>query len=49
MILLFKKKQTYEIILELKSKSAESAFFIKLMKLQYKNKLTAAYAVSFTN
>ena len=49
MILLFKKKQTYKIALELKSKSAESAFLMKLIKLQYKDKLTAAHAVSFTD
>ena len=48
MILLFKREQIYEIALELKSKSAESAFLMKLMKLQYKDRLTAAHAVSFT-
>ena len=49
MILLFKRKQAYEIALELKSKSAELAFLMKLTKLQYKDRLTAAHAVSFTN
>ena len=47
MILLFKRKQAYEIVLELKSKPAELAFLMKLMKLQYKDRLTAAHAVSF--
>ena len=47
MILLFKRKQTYKIALELKSKSAELTFLMKLMKLQYKDRLTAAHAVSF--
>ena len=49
MILLFKRKQTYEIVLELKSKPAELAFLMKLMKLQYKDRLTAAHAVSFAD
>ena len=30
-------------------KLAKSAFLIKLIKLQYKNRLTAAHAVSFTD
>ncbi len=46
MILLFKRKQTYEIALELKSKPAELAFFMKLTKLQYKVRLIAAQADS---
>ena len=46
MISLFKKEWVYKIALELKSKSAESAFLMKLMKLQYKDRLTAAHAVS---
>ncbi len=49
MILLFKRKQAYEIALELKSKSAKLAFLMKLTKLQYKDRLTAAHAVSFTD
>ena len=49
MILLFKRKQAYEIALELKSKPAELTFLMKLTKLQYKNRLTAAHAVSFTD
>ena len=46
MILLFKREQAYEIALELKSKPAEPAFLMKLTKLQYKDRLTAAHAVS---
>ena len=49
MILLFKRKWAYEIALELKSKPVELAFLMKLMKLQYKDKLTAAHAISFTD
>jgi len=49
MILLFKREQTYEIALELKSKPAELTFLMKLTKLQYKDRLTVAHAVSFTD
>ena len=49
MISLFKRKWAYKIALELKSKSAEPAFLMKLMKLQYKDRLTAAHAVSFAD
>ena len=48
MILLFKREWAYKIVLGLKSKPAELAFLMKLMKLQYKDKLTVAHAVSFT-
>ncbi len=41
MISLFKREQAYEIVLGLKSKSAELAFLMKLMKLQFKNRLIA--------
>ena len=33
----------------LQSKSAELTFLMKLMKLQYKDRLTAAHAVSFAD
>ena len=47
MILLFKKKEAYEIATDKESKSAQSAYLKKLTKMQYRDRLIADHAAAW--
>ena len=47
MISLFKKKETYEVVISKESKSAQPAYSKKLMKVQYKDRLIADHAAAW--
>ena len=46
MISLFKKKETYEVVISEESKSVQSAYSKKLIKMQYKDRLIADHAAA---
>ena len=48
MILLFKKKEAYEVATGEESKLAQSAYLKKLTKMQYKDRLIADHAAAWT-
>ena len=47
MILLFKKKEAYEVATDKESKPAQSAYSKKLTKMQYKDRLIADHAAAW--
>ena len=47
MILLFKKKETYEVATSKESKPAQPAYLKKLMKVQFKDRLIADHAAAW--
>ena len=47
MILLFKKKEAYEVVTDEKSKLTQSAYSKKLIKMQYKDRLNTDHAAAW--